>query len=76
MFVDFSVVETTPFLCEKKCLGETGVFSIIISLILWEKQRKCVCCGGGTLADSVDERMFLLSGLGFQKFVTRFSGLG
>lgn len=31
---------------------------------------------GGTLADAVDERMFLLSGLGFQKFITRFSGLG
>lgn len=28
-----------------------------------------------TLPDAVDERMFLLSDLGFQKFKIRFSGL-
>lgn len=40
-------------------------------MCVWEGENKLV-----TLPDAVDEGLFLLSGLDFQMFKKRFSGLG
>lgn len=75
-----SLLQKQPLFWGKKRLGETGVFSMIIGLILWGKTEKmCVLGGGGnklvTLPHAVDERMFLSSGLRFQRLKTGFSRL-
>lgn len=54
-----------PF-CGEECLGETVYFSVIVSLVLWDKLI--------TLPDAADDKIFLLGDLDFQKLLPTFSG--